>query len=165
MALLTLLPRVATDYGDYVVLSYRASAMYVCSVASPHGACTVKVWTDVSGANLIELTLPYDVAHNEMGDILIADHGNHRVLLCSATGAQCSVVAGTGGFGSGATQLRFPLGVALDHVGSCLVCDRGNNRGSVVFCCVSWVRLYHCRDGGPARESCRGRRWRLLGCE
>ena len=83
----------------------------------------MKVWTDASGANLTELARCKDVVLNEMGDFLIADMDNHRVLLCSVTGALCTVVAGAGGFGSGAMQLRYPTGVAFDHVGNYLVSD------------------------------------------
>ena len=73
------------------------------------------------------------IAVDRLGDLYIADTGNHRVRKVS--GGMVTTIAGTGvaGFsGDGGSalnaQLNFPYGLALDSAGNVYVADYGNER-------------------------------------
>ena len=89
---------------------------------------------DDGPATSATLTLPLSVAVNAVGELFIADTGNHRVRKVSPDGA-ITTVAGKGLFGfSGdgepATEasLSWPNGVAADAAGNLYISDNGNNR-------------------------------------
>ena len=86
-----------------------------------------------------QLDLPNGVALDGLGNLYIADTGNHRIRKVDAAGV-ISTVAGDGevGFGAGgyggdggpatAAQLSFPRGVAVDGAGNLYIADSSNNR-------------------------------------
>ena len=86
-----------------------------------------------------QLDLPNGVALDGLGNLYIADTGNHRIRKVDAAGV-ISTVAGDGevGFGAGgyggdggpatAAQLSFPEGVAADGAGNLYIADRSNHR-------------------------------------
>jgi sugar lactone lactonase YvrE len=74
-----------------------------------------------------KLNQPSDIALNAHGNLYLADRGNHRVRLVTATGTILTI-AGTGARGIGAdgglptgAPLDSPDGLALDHQGQLLV--------------------------------------------
>ncbi|MGA3238396.1 MAG: protease pro-enzyme activation domain-containing protein [Bryobacteraceae bacterium] len=81
-----------------------------------------------------ELYNPYGVAVDASGNLYIADSGNYRVRMVSASGT-ITTVAGDGaccfsGDGGAATkaELYSPTGVAVDAAGDLYIADRYNNR-------------------------------------
>ena len=73
-----------------------------------------------------ELVQPWGVATDELGNVYVVDHGNHRVLKFDAT-TRKPLWATLGGFGSGVGQLSYPQGIAVsgDVV---YVADTSNHR-------------------------------------
>lgn len=74
-----------------------------------------------------KLNQPSDIALDAHGNLYLADRGNHRVRLVTATGTILTVagtgargIGGDGGLPTGA-QLDSPDGLALDHQGQLLV--------------------------------------------
>ena len=89
---------------------------------------------DGGNALLASLNNPQGVAVDKLGNIYIADAGNHRVRRVSADGT-ITTIAGTGGAGfSGdggpatSAMLNFPTGVAVDTSGNVYIADFNNNR-------------------------------------
>ena len=89
---------------------------------------------DGGPATAASLDAPQSVAVDGLGDLFIADTGNHRVRKVDASGI-ITTMAGTGtqGFsGDGglatAANLNSPAGVAIDSQGNLFIADGGNNR-------------------------------------
>ncbi|MET9323633.1 serine/threonine protein kinase [Streptomyces sp. NPDC003038] len=111
------------------------------------------------------LGFPADVCAGPSGEVLIADHANHRVRRVEASGV-ISTVAGDGlrGYAGDAgeatsARLGFPAAVALDSGGNLFIADEMNHRvlrvGPVGV--ISTVAGDGSRgaggDGGPATEA------------
>jgi cysteine-rich repeat protein len=86
-------------------------------------------------ATAAELGIPYAIALDHDGNLLVADTGNHKVRRVDAlTGIITSIVGvGTAGFsgddGLGAdAQLNQPGGVVVDSAGNLMVADTHNHR-------------------------------------
>ncbi|MCD5415090.1 MAG: S-layer homology domain-containing protein [Clostridiales bacterium] len=80
------------------------------------------------------LNQPYGVAVDNVGNIYIADSGNHRIRKVDGATNIIRTMAGTGasgfsGNGGAATaaHLNAPFGVALDNVGNILIADSSNH--------------------------------------
>ncbi|MGA2499634.1 MAG: Ig-like domain repeat protein [Tepidisphaeraceae bacterium] len=81
------------------------------------------------------LNLPYAVALDAAGDVLIADAGNNRIREIDATTLRISTVAGAGVAGATgdnglatAAELDAPTGIALDPAGDLYIADTQNSR-------------------------------------
>jgi YVTN family beta-propeller protein len=79
------------------------------------------------------LNLPFGVAVDKNGNVLIADYGNNRVREVNTSGI-INTIAGNGtpghtGDGGAATSatLNSPLGVAVDSTGNVFIADASNN--------------------------------------
>jgi len=78
--------------------------------------------------------IPYGVAVDGVGNLLIADKQNNRIRKVDTGGTITTVVGnglkGSGGDGGPATaaQLCYPAGVAVDGAGNLLIADEGNSR-------------------------------------
>lgn len=86
-------------------------------------------------ATAAQFDTPAGVLADSVGNIFIADRGNHRVRRIDAVTGFVSTVAGTGvgGFNgdnqtASLTQFNLPTALALDGGGNWLVADQGNNR-------------------------------------
>ena len=103
------------------------------------GNITVIAGTGSSGngtdglATACELTNPYGVAVDSVGNVYIADSQNNRVRKVSGT--TITTIAGTGVQGNGpdgglATECKLsgPYGVAVDAVGDIYIADTNNYR-------------------------------------
>src|SRR5690242_2936344 len=89
---------------------------------------------DGGNASLASLNNPQGVAVDNLGNIYIADAGNHRIRRVSAD-RTITTIAGTGaagfsGDGGPATgaMLNFPTGAAVDTSGNVYIADFNNNR-------------------------------------
>jgi sugar lactone lactonase YvrE len=93
---------------------------------------------DQGPASSASLNIPFDVAVDGAGNLLIADAGNNRVRKVDTSGF-ISTVAGSGvdgfsGDGGLATEaiLSFPWGLTTDAAGNVYIADRVNNRVRIV---------------------------------
>jgi sugar lactone lactonase YvrE len=89
---------------------------------------------DEGAATDARLDSPRGVVVDDMGDIFIADTGNHRIrqvtpdgVIHSIAGTGASGFAGDGGPAAGA-PLNGPQGLFLDGAGDLYFADTGNNR-------------------------------------
>ncbi|MFQ6115140.1 MAG: NHL repeat-containing protein, partial [bacterium] len=71
---------------------------------------------------------PTGVAANEIGDVYVADTGNHRIVRFFNPKKNLKFVRGIGGRGALPGQFESPQGVALDSHGMVYVSDTGNHR-------------------------------------
>ena len=127
-----------TKAGEYVVADFYNDRVQLCSADSVGSSCTTIAGTTGSpGQGSTELYRPSGLAFDGSGDLLVADHMNHRVQLCpfASRGTGCATVVGTGTSGSGAAELNHPMDVVVDSGGDYAVADRFNNR--IQFCPAS----------------------------
>jgi hypothetical protein len=90
-----------------------------------------------------ELCFPYGFTVHDDQTMVIADWGNHRIVLWKIGDTNGQVVAGGNGQGNQLNQLNFPTDVLIDkETDSLIICDRGNKR------LVRWSR----RDGTAEGE-------------
>ncbi|MGD0778299.1 MAG: hypothetical protein ABSC05_36415 [Candidatus Solibacter sp.] len=101
---------------------YHIETVAGSSLIGDGGPATAAQFSDIQG-----------IAVDRLGNLYIADTGNHRVRKVS--GGMVATVAGTGvaGFsGDGGSalnaQLNYPYGLALDSNGNLYVADLGNQR-------------------------------------
>ncbi len=119
-------------------------------------------------ANSVPLKTPYGVAVGPMGNLFIADTGNHRIRRMDAETGIVTTVAGngaTGGFPDGilatAVSLRSPHHVTLDTAGNLYLGDGQNHVLRVdaetgILTTVAGSRgpwVYGYGDGGPATDA------------
>ena len=89
---------------------------------------------DGNDAILASLNNPLHVATDSAGNIYIADAGNHRVRMISASSGTITTFAGNGnaaysgdGEDARSASLNNPTAVALDASGNLYIADAGNN--------------------------------------
>jgi sugar lactone lactonase YvrE len=115
------------------------SSGYINTVAgsgsSPFCASSIDSVGDGCLATAALLSVPYGVAVDSSGNLYIADNGNNRIRMVSASTGIISTIAGTGtygfsGDGGAATsaELANPWGIALDSSGNVYFSDYNNNR-------------------------------------
>jgi uncharacterized protein (TIGR03437 family) len=82
-----------------------------------------------------ELNSPRGIAFDSAGNLYIADSGNHRIRMVSATTKNITTVVGNGNLGYNgdnipaiSAELNYPLGVALDAAGNIYIADSQNFR-------------------------------------
>lgn len=71
---------------------------------------------------------PHGICANHLGDVYIADTGNHRIIRLFNPGSKLNFITALGGRGIGEGQFISPEQVALDTGGNIYVTDTGNNR-------------------------------------
>jgi sugar lactone lactonase YvrE len=98
-----------------------------CPAGTTHvvtGVCFVTEW-GLFGSSDGEFYLPYDIAVDSIGDVYVADLGNHRIQKFTQNG---KFILKWGSEGSNKGQFRSPSGIAVDSIGDVYVADSGNNR-------------------------------------
>ncbi len=109
-----------------------------------------------------ELSNPYGVTTDGVGNIYIADYENNRIRMLDTSGVITTVAGnGTGGFsGDGgpatAAELNNPVGIAVDSNGDFYIADQGNqrirevNKSGVISTLTGNGTGGYTGDGGPA---------------
>ncbi|CAF1401796.1 unnamed protein product [Adineta steineri] len=83
----------------------------------------------LAGTTSTLLTLPLGITLDPMGNMYVADAGNHRIQFYPTNQSIASTIAGvTNSQGSNATHLYNPYGLALDSQLNLYVADTANNR-------------------------------------
>ena len=83
----------------------------------------------MAGNSSTELNVPMDVTLDPMGNVYVADRGNHRIQLFLADQLVGTTIAGiTGLHGPNSTMLDTPFSVALDSQLNLYVADMNNQR-------------------------------------
>ena len=118
-------------------------------------------------ATSASLHTPVEVAVDDSGSVLIADHRNHRIRHVAATTGTITTLAGSGvggfdGDGGPATSasLNFPAGLVVDGSGNLLIADHANHRvrrvavatGVITTLAGTGVAGFG-GDGGPATSA------------
>jgi sugar lactone lactonase YvrE len=115
----------------------------------------------------LALQFPFGVGVDAMGNVYIADTGNHRIRRVDIVSGEATTVAGTGDFsfsgdGGPATeaQLNGPQSVAVDAQGNIYIADSANRRirrvdsGSGIITTFAGTGEFGFGgDGGPASEA------------
>ncbi|CAF3325829.1 unnamed protein product [Rotaria sp. Silwood2] len=74
--------------------------------------------------------------------MVVADHGNHRIIQLKIGDTNGQVVAGGNSYGNRLDQLAFPTDVLIDkETDSLIICDYGNQR------VVRWYRRSNITQG------------------
>ncbi len=88
-------------------------------------------FADGTGAGA-SFNLPHGVAVDSSGNVIVADHYNHRIRKVTPGGVVTTLAGSSGGAfadGTGAgASFYFPLGVAVDSSGNVIVADQSNHR-------------------------------------
>ena len=71
------------------------------------------------------LKLPWGVAINDRGEIIVVEFGGHCISIFDVNGVK---IKSFGSIGSGPGQLHYPVGVTVDSRRNILVCDQKNHR-------------------------------------
>ena len=87
------------------------------------------------------LKLPYGVAVSDGGEIVVVDHGNHRVQVFDSNG---TFLRSFGHKGESAGELDNPTGIAIDKDRTILISDWGNHRVQI----FSWEGRHLVSFGG-----------------
>ena len=118
---------------------------------------------DLGLATSARLNLPSDVAVDGLGNLYVADTGNHRLRRVDTTTGIITTVAGAGAdcFNAddplGGCQLIAPLGVVADGAGTVYIADTNQHRvrklevaARILSTVAGTGTAAHAGDGGPA---------------
>jgi hypothetical protein len=78
------------------------------------------------------LNRPLGLTANELGDVYVADTGNHRVVRFRNPARSLTFIKAMGGYGATPGSFNAPQGVAMDNRGRVYVADTGNHRVQVL---------------------------------
>jgi hypothetical protein len=133
----------ATFLGSYGVAADTAGNVYVADTGTNRirkitAVGSVSTLAGNSNATFVEAVgtsasfkSPTTLALDAIGNVYVADQGNHRIRKIAVGGAVTTLAGSTPAFGDGTgTSASFssPTGVAIDNVGNVYVTDSGNNR-------------------------------------
>jgi sugar lactone lactonase YvrE len=152
------------DYANNRVRRVDAVTGIITTVA---GTGSIGALGDGGAATSAELDFPQGVALDGLGNVYIADTGNHRIRRVAAGTGIITTVAGKGtpgfsGDGGAATsaQLYNPQGVTLDGPGNVYIADSVNGRvrrvnaGTGIITTVAGTGFYGSSgDGGVATSA------------
>jgi cysteine-rich repeat protein len=130
---------------------------------------------DDGPATSAQLSRPGGVVVDGLGNLFIADTGNHRIRRVEASTGVITTVAGTGVAGSSgdggpatSAQLTEPAGLAVDGLGNLFIADTGNHRirrvdatTGVMATVAGTGAAGSSGDGGPAANAALNMPWRV----
>jgi uncharacterized protein (TIGR03437 family) len=122
--------RYIADSGNHVVRKIAASGI----ISTLAGTGAAGYGGDGASGAKAQLNTPTGVAADKLGNVYIADSGNHRVRRVASDGS-ISTYAGNGapgfagdGGAAASAQLYTPFGLALDPSGNLYIAELGNSR-------------------------------------
>lgn len=148
------------DAGNHRVVFYPRDATTATRV---YGQPDFSTHSVVSPPTADSLNAPWGVAVDRVGNLLVADRNNSRVLFYASGSTTATGVYGQAGIfttrnaGTTAASLSAPEGVALDRYDNLYVADRGNNRvlffpaGSTTAAQLYGQAGFSVNDGVPNR--------------
>ncbi|CAF1342413.1 unnamed protein product [Adineta steineri] len=89
---------------------------------------TVVAGGNGEGGNLNQLSKPEGVIVDDLGQIDVADFGNHRVMRWYEGKEEGEIIVGGNGGGNQSNQLNGPGGLCFDGEGNLYVGDHYNHR-------------------------------------
>ena len=120
------------DQSNHRIRKVNAITGIISTVA---GNGNIGFGGDGISAASASLNYPTGVTIDSLGNLFIADNGNHRIRKVNAGTGIITTVAGngTGGFGGDgaaatAAKLNNPISIALDTFGNLFIVDQYNNR-------------------------------------
>ena len=121
---------------------------------------------DGGRAVIAHINAPRGLAVDAAGNLYIADSGNHRVRVVTASNQVINTIAGTGFLGFSGdfglatkAQLNVPHDVAVDAAGNVYIADYSNSRirkvsaGGVITTIAGNGRFSYSGDGGAATSA------------
>ncbi|MCG3174675.1 MAG: hypothetical protein GMKNLPBB_02935 [Myxococcota bacterium] len=153
------------DTENHVVRKIDAATGFIETIA---GNGTQGYGGDGGRAREAMLSSPVGVRADSMGNLYIADFGNHRVRLVEANSGKIRTIAGTGeegynkdGVPAVEAQLHSPKDIVLSADGTVLfIADRGNHRVRKVNLRTGIIETFagdgtqgFSGDGGPATKA------------
>ncbi len=171
----------ARAFTLYIAMKIRGRSLAVClglvCLSAAHGQqYTIQTLTGNGSAGFVgdsgdpaaaQLSSPQSVALDSKGNLYIADTGNQRIRMISASGGTITTIAGTGtigqaGDGAAATAATFssPSGLAFDSKDNLYIADTGNNvirkiTGTTITTVAGQFGqgVQYGGDGGPATSA------------
>ncbi|CAF1540451.1 unnamed protein product [Adineta steineri] len=80
------------------------------------------------GKDLNQLSYPRGVIVDDLGQIYVADWGNHRIMRWCDGEEEGEIVVGGNGKGNQPNQLNNPYGLSFDNDGNLYIVDGWNHR-------------------------------------
>lgn len=116
-----------SDTGSHTIRKIATSGV----VTTLAGATNSPGTADGSG-NASQFNFPYGIAVDTVGNLYVADTGNHAIRKITATGVVITLagVSGQAGNADGAgpdARFNTPVGIAVDSAGTVYVADTGNH--------------------------------------
>ncbi len=149
------------DFSGHRVRKMDAAGV----ITTAAGTGTSDYRGDYGPATSANIFFPFGVAVDSVGNLYVADTGNHSVRKVDRAGV-ITTVAGTGFAGYGgdggpalSASLASPFGVAVDGVGNLYIADTGNQRvrrvdlSGNISTVVGTGSAAFAGDGGPAASA------------
>ncbi len=159
---------IATDtFGNlYIADAYNQRIRKVDTsgiITTIAGKGTVGYSGDGGAALNAQLSNPYSIAIDNVGNIYFADNGNNRIRKIRKSDSTISSVAGNGVMGfngdniaATAAAIAYPTSICIDNSGNLYIADNNNNRvrkinnSGIITSFAGYGLIGYTGDGGPA---------------
>jgi trimeric autotransporter adhesin len=126
-------------FADELNNSIRKITVTTGIISKVAGAGSSSFSGDGGAATAATLQYPKDVVVDADGNVLIADHSNHRIRKVNTAGIISTIAGGTtfgysgDGFDATGALIKYPYALTIDNKGNLLFNDQGNNRVRKIF--------------------------------